>query len=417
MSSAVYTTSGEPLIACDPTTPKGSRLSAALLMTQSDSRLMSLASEGCERAFDTLVRRYRGPLQRYAQRFLPGALAEDAAQQAFLDLWAALAEGHEIREVRPWLYRVVRNGALNTIRRAGYRSDPLDEPAGGVDSPEAVFERRSAVRETFAGMTRLPAQQREAILLSAVDGHSRAQIAMAMGVSDGAVGQLLHRARTSLRGALAAIVPLPLLAWMAAGRRFGASSNARLLEATSNGGGAAEMLIKGAAAAAVVAVAATPILVAPSQGQGQRTGSARPAPTSVAASWVPRQLTSDAFAGAIIGLRPASPREHSNAPVSLAPPRGAVSPPTVAPAAEAGATPVASAAEAPSEPAATAAQSAEPAPPAEAAPIQPPAESPPAESPPAESPPAETPLAEAPPAEAPPVEFPPAEAPAPEPTP
>ena len=59
------------------------RVSIRLLATQPDERLVALARDGHERAFEALVRRYRRPLLRYCQRLrLSDARAEDVVQQA-----------------------------------------------------------------------------------------------------------------------------------------------------------------------------------------------------------------------------------------------------------------------------------------------------------------------------------------------
>ena len=64
--------------------------SSVLLRTQSDERLVVLARVGHERAFETIVERYRGALLRSARRYLPEARAEDALQQAYIAAWSAL---------------------------------------------------------------------------------------------------------------------------------------------------------------------------------------------------------------------------------------------------------------------------------------------------------------------------------------
>jgi RNA polymerase sigma factor (sigma-70 family) len=237
-------------------------VSAALLKTQSDARLSVLAADGYEAALETLIARYRRPLQRYARRFLTEGLAEDVVQQAFMDLWATLSSGEEIRCVRAWLYRVVRNAALNTIRRASYRSEEAPEGVE-LDSPELAFERSSTIREALTGLASLPSMQREVLMRSAVDGHSRTQIALAMGLTDGAVGQMLYRARSSVRSAMSAIVPLPLAAWAARGAGCDVSTAARILQltGTSAGGGPAGMLFRGGATLAMIAaVSAAPVV-------------------------------------------------------------------------------------------------------------------------------------------------------------
>ena len=62
----------------------------------------------------------------------------------------------------------------------------------------------------------LPERQRSAILLREMEGRSYEEIATALGVSDGAVRQLLHRARNALRAAAASVIPMPLVERVAA---------------------------------------------------------------------------------------------------------------------------------------------------------------------------------------------------------
>jgi RNA polymerase sigma factor (sigma-70 family) len=359
---------------------------------------MRLASEGSEAAFEALVRRYRAPLYRYCRRFLSDALAEDVVQQAFFDLWSALEGPHEIRDVRSWLYRVVHNAALNTIRRAGYRNEELKETVDGVDSPDCVYERSATLRETFAGLAALPPHQREAIMRSAVDGDSRGEIAAAMGVTDGAVAQLLHRARLSLRHAVTAVTPWPLARWAAAGGNYDVSTAARLVELTNAAGGSGltDFFVKGATVTvAVIALVATPLAIRPGHahdsggqpgGELTATGSGLQGglESSPASAFAP-------FGAAIPAIAGASPPASV---VAARSPAAALSPSTVSSAAGpvgvAEAPPTATASTAPPEPAeppAGAAPPAEPATPGSPEPAPP--ETLPEPAPPA--PPTETP--------------------------
>src|SRR5438094_10640302 len=93
------------------------RVSARLLATQSDQRLVELVRRGHERAFEALVQRYRRPLLRYCGRMgLSAGGAEDALQHGLLQAWLALPRQSEVRELRPWLFRVVHNAAVNVLR-------------------------------------------------------------------------------------------------------------------------------------------------------------------------------------------------------------------------------------------------------------------------------------------------------------
>lgn len=225
-----------------------------LLATQSDARLVDLAQQGHERAFEALVLRYRRPLLGYCRRvLLPEARAEDALQQALLQAWLALQRGDEVRDARAWLYRIVHNTALNALRSSGYDYAELSEALSGADAPHEDLDRRIAVREALAGLAALPKQQREALLRTAVEGASHADAAAEMGVSEGALRGLVYRARASLRTAVTAVTPLPLASWAA-----GAAGHGTVAELAVGGGtaGVVGVLAKGGAVALTAGVLA-----------------------------------------------------------------------------------------------------------------------------------------------------------------
>src|SRR5688572_10665291 len=94
------------------------RLSPAGLAAAPDARLVALTRAGDERAFAAIVERHRGPLARYCRRFLAPAPADDVLQQTFINAHAALTNKHAgvPLALKPWLYRVARNAALNIAR-------------------------------------------------------------------------------------------------------------------------------------------------------------------------------------------------------------------------------------------------------------------------------------------------------------
>ncbi len=227
-----------------------------LLATQSDARLVELARQGHERAFEALVLRYRRSLLGYCRRvLLPEARAEDALQQALLQAWLALQRGDEVRDARAWLYRIVHNTALNALRSSGYDYAELSAALSGADAPHDDLDRRIAVREALAGLAALPEQQREALLRTAVEGASHADAAAEMGVSEGALRGLVYRARASLRTAVTAVTPLPFATWAAGAAEHGGGAVAEL----AAGGGTAGvvgLLAKGGAVALTAGVLA-----------------------------------------------------------------------------------------------------------------------------------------------------------------
>src|SRR5262249_20547215 len=225
--------------------------SSVLLRTQSDERLVQLARAGHERAFDAIVDRYRGPLLRGARRYLPEARAEDALQQAFISAWSAIQRGDEVRDLRAWLYRIVHNTALNQLRVAGYDYAELEDSLRGGEAPQEEMERRAVVRQTLTGLAALPDRQRAALLQIAIEGRSQAEVARELGVSEGAVRQLVHRARLTLRAAATAVIPMPLAEWAAAAggaADAGAPTAERIAELIAGAGASAVFAKAGAVA-------------------------------------------------------------------------------------------------------------------------------------------------------------------------
>ena len=240
------------------------RVSTRLLATQSDQRLLELTAKGHERAFEALVHRYRRPLLSYCQRLgLADSRGEDVLQQSLLKAWLSLQAGTEVRELRPWLYRIVHNTAVNVIRSAPEsRGIVLDSAILEGFPAQSQVDGRIAAREALTEVAALPPMQREAILMSAIDGRSHEEVASALGISNGAVRGLLYRARATLRSAAAAITPAPLVSWLA-GSASRVTPTAATIAALSGGGGGelGGTLLKGAALAVTAALAAGAVLV------------------------------------------------------------------------------------------------------------------------------------------------------------
>jgi RNA polymerase sigma factor (sigma-70 family) len=233
------------------------RISIRLLSAQSDERLLALAGEGHERAFEALVHRYRRPLLRYCRGMgLSETRAEDVLQQALLQAWLALSRGTDVRDLKPWLYRIVHNTAVNAMRGASERHGELTEAihARAAVAGQSDLERKIAMRDALTDVAALPQMQRQAIFLTAVDGQSHDEVASALGISLGALRGLLYRARATLRSAAAALTPPPLIEWASRGSGAAGPTAERLAELTAGGGaaGMTGLLLKGA----VVAVTA-----------------------------------------------------------------------------------------------------------------------------------------------------------------
>jgi RNA polymerase sigma factor (sigma-70 family) len=188
-------------------------VSELFLRTQPDERLVRLARGGHDQAFAAIVSRYQRELLAFARAAGPEARAEDVVQQALLSAFVALRRGTEVTHLRGWLYTIVRNGLV----RAAAGAPMLDADADRVATTEPLEDvvlRRARARDVLTAVRGLPSRQRTALVATVFHGQRRAEVARTLGQSEGAVRQLVHRARHNVRNAVGAVTPAPLVRWL-----------------------------------------------------------------------------------------------------------------------------------------------------------------------------------------------------------
>src|SRR3954463_5515409 len=221
------------------------------LRAQPDRRLVDLVRDGYDAAFEEIVRRYGRPLDRFAAAIV-GGRSEDVTQDAFSKALPALRRSEAEIELRPWLYRIVRNTALNDLRDRAPVAAELSEALPGARSAAAEVEAREELRELMERLQALPETQRAALGMRELEGLSHEEIAAALGVSGGAARQAIFRARAALREGFGLLVPLPLLRALADhGGEAGAAGGAVALGGGALKAGMATVLIAGAVGAGV----------------------------------------------------------------------------------------------------------------------------------------------------------------------
>jgi RNA polymerase sigma factor (sigma-70 family) len=245
----------------------------SVLRTQTDERLVDLVRAGSEPAFEAIVTRYRRALLRYCTRILPEERAEDAVQQTFVRAYDAMRDSDAELRLRPWLYRIAHNTALNALRDKGLRYEQLDDRFDGVERPDQALERSMGLREVLGAVQDLPERQRDAIVLREIEGRSYEQIADELGVTGGAVRQLLNRARQSVRAAATAITPAGLITRLPLAEPAEPVA-ARVAELT--GGAAAGAVVAKVCATALVTGAVVGGIAAAPEGSEENAAKAKP---------------------------------------------------------------------------------------------------------------------------------------------
>jgi len=158
-----------------------------------------------EEALEALVDQYATTLYRVAFSVLRNQSdAEDAVQEAFLRVLRHRETLGEIRDHRVWLIRIVWNIVLDRKRRAKTRpeTDDITEVARVLPANGLTAEQRAAAAQhhahVLACVEKLPAREREVMMLSAFEELSSVEIAGVLDVTESSVRSRLFRARNLL---------------------------------------------------------------------------------------------------------------------------------------------------------------------------------------------------------------------------
>jgi RNA polymerase sigma-70 factor (ECF subfamily) len=141
----------------------------------------------------------RPELHRYCARLTGSVIeGEDIVQDTLAKAFYALSLAAEVPPLRPWLFRIAHNAALDFLKSHGRRYTEvhaeLEEIAGFEDKPDPAV-----VRAALAGFLSLPVTQRSAVILKDVLGHSLEETAETMGSTVMAVKAALVRGRRQLQ--------------------------------------------------------------------------------------------------------------------------------------------------------------------------------------------------------------------------
>jgi len=171
-----------------------------------------------EHDFGRLYTEYQPRIRRYLARIVGEHDAEDLTQTVFLKVSQALKDFRGESALSTWIYRIATNTAADWMRSPSFKQAihrvPLDVPSEGDRAEHAIEEHlklplaeqalvrremNQCIRQVVDG---LPADYRDAITLSDIEGLKNAEIAEKLGVSVPTVKIRLHRARGMLRKAM-----------------------------------------------------------------------------------------------------------------------------------------------------------------------------------------------------------------------
>lgn len=134
--------------------------------------------------------------------------AEDLTEQTFLQAYRHFDRAQREsngRPLRPWLIRIAHNLAANYYRDRSRRPQTQLEDAAIVAEPHStaeLVEGREELQDVLEGVSKLPEDRREALIMRFALGMDNKEIARALGRSEGATKVLIHRAIKQLEQGL-----------------------------------------------------------------------------------------------------------------------------------------------------------------------------------------------------------------------
>lgn len=138
-------------------------------------------------------------LRRYA-RALAGSRedADDLVQDTLERAWSKSSQWRGVADMRAWLFGIMHNLHVDAARRPRLHTAQMDETTPEVAvAPNQM--QRLAVFDLEAALTQLPHDQREVVLLVALEDMAYADVARALGIPIGTVMSRLSRGRERLR--------------------------------------------------------------------------------------------------------------------------------------------------------------------------------------------------------------------------
>jgi RNA polymerase sigma-70 factor, ECF subfamily len=164
--------------------------------------------KGNQQDFKLLIKKYEANVFRTAIGFLHNKQdAEDITQEVFIKVYQSLSSFNGKAAFSTWLYRITVNTSLNYLRKKKRRgfwiglSNLLQIPSKDKQ-PEAIITERSEKGIIQQAIENLPEKQRLAFVLSRYEELTQRQVAEIMHTSEGAVEQLILRAKNNLKNIL-----------------------------------------------------------------------------------------------------------------------------------------------------------------------------------------------------------------------
>ncbi len=170
------------------------------MAVEKEREWMRRLKNGDDAALTDIIKRYEKPVLNFAYKYLHDvALAEDIAQNVFVDVYKYRFKYKPTGKFSTWLFTIAAHQCLNVKRSRKRMTDLFDQEDPTQPAPDGDIETSELQKAIWKALDELPANQRIAVLLAKYEEMALDDIAKILDTSAGAVKQLLHRAKAELR--------------------------------------------------------------------------------------------------------------------------------------------------------------------------------------------------------------------------
>jgi RNA polymerase sigma-70 factor (ECF subfamily) len=165
---------------------------------QTDAELVKAVLNGEKHVFAELVRRYERPVRAVALDVLGDYhSATDVSQDAFVRAYERLAGLRKPEAFGPWLMKITRRCALDSVRRRPKKTRLKIKIAAAIENPDGRLDEDK--QSLLAAVVKLPGSEKQVVMLRYFGDNSINDVANLLGRSVGTVTKQLSRAHKRLR--------------------------------------------------------------------------------------------------------------------------------------------------------------------------------------------------------------------------
>ena len=186
----------------------------ATILEISETELVSRAQNGDRNAFSELIRNHAQGVMNVVYRMCGDVqIAEDAAQETFIQAWIHLSSYRPQTSLHNWLYRIAVNAATDMLRK-DKRILPNSmedlQLTDGQPGPEMVVSQQERIVLVQKAVLSLPEASRAVLVLREYEGLSYQEISSTLDIPIGTVMSRLNYARKLLKDKLEQKFVLPV---------------------------------------------------------------------------------------------------------------------------------------------------------------------------------------------------------------